>query len=746
MEFLRSKTLAGPGPFRRPPKNGHAGIIVLAFLFFGIGPSPASAGQAADKLITKARKTLSTDKNLSSYLVQVYSKTVLDQFDGDKKTFEIKYITLVHTNLYWKAPGSVKAVETARKTVADLKLVDAASDRLSFFDFAVDDVKIQASSIVNSVTIPSPFGSKRNEHYNFSFVDTTRVGDTPALQIRIQPLERYAPLFAGTVWISAHSHRVLMIDLGFNEAVKYTPGVDSVRFVQSYRDFQGFWLPDRIGWTGTIDIPFVLRRVRFNSVSVVYGSEINPDLTTTFTESAPAEEILDYETLGNRLLGREVFGHKTFERLDDADFKDSTFWNQNQVIPLTNREAVAFKTISVRTGQAIADLREIEKYKRRLEREDINPGFGPAFLVRYNRVEGLHLGSGANFEDIALKNILRGLSLRGKLGYGFSDQKIKYTLEAEKSLMLASRTYLGARFYKKLSFSEKESAVQVTPNSLTSIIWGDDLLNYFKTTGFDLFFRTEPGYHVLLTGGFTRRSDDSVRQHTDYSLIKFGDGLQANPPVNEGRLHRLDAGIRVESDNSVSNFRARYWLLDCQIEHSDASRLGSDFDFTRYLFNGRFRQPTGYRSYLDCEVSAGTSRGRLPQQYLYDFYGRTGLSSPVRVMKTFLLGDFEGSRFALFALEFHFGGALLGRTGIPFIKKHLEMVPSFNAGFIDATSRSRRILVDPDIETIPDPVFEVGLGFSDHWKFFRADVTHRLNRRNLVGSTWVFSISFFGPK
>ncbi len=682
-----------------------------------LGARPAVAGDdtlTAASVIEKAREAARQNR-LKTYKLKTYTKSFLNRYDKKRNAFVTEATTFVHSDVYWKKPNQRREIETAYRHVHVPKFFEYDD-----FDFGMIDDFSRSNIPVSNTSVVGPLSPEAERYYRFELLDTVTVKGFSCYRVRISPKTEYKPLMDGTLAITADTYRLIQADVTFNSGVKLFPQPKTFTLRQTFALQNGtHWIPDECDWRLRFDGSLMGYEINaeWYSVSKTYACEINP------------------------VIDDRIFSGRLIEQTADARYKDSTFWNENQIISMTAEEEEGFRTLASLQENTKILYPDMQSFDLKQKKENVRWGFKALPDFRYNRVEGTFLGGEIQLNNIALKRYLRDLSLKGKFGYGFMDKQYKYVGEVRKAFF--SRTFaMGARYYDDIAY--REIAGNVLTNSLTALTYRYDAFSYYYIKGYETFVQIKPRYNLKIEFNYTDRTDDSTSRNAKYALV---DWLYKNfdpvYPINIGRMRRISASVSYMLGHGTGiTSREVYWILEGNVEHSSRGFLKSDFNFTKYYGTARFHYPTTRRGSLDGKIYGGYGTHELPQQYLFDLYGG---SSPY-ALKTVGLREAEGNHFqgnymAEIALEHNFGGEWLERTGLPFLRDgNIDLIPTFAVGYAEFSKGTFRHLPDKDVLDLHRPIFEAGFAIGDIHRFARLDLSWRLNQRQK--GTMNFNILF----
>ncbi len=687
-------------------------------LIFLISCSPRLKAQeniiSADTVIRKARETsLTAIKRLRSYKITAFSKSFFKTGKPGSKEYKMKGATLLLTEHYWKSPDKSKTIEIAERSVHGLLTDEYVPYRFDFIaDFTSDHI-----TMVNA-SVPGPLSEHAALFYEFSIENRTEFMNIPVYQVLVTPKSEHIPLFSGRLFIADSGFCLIGADMTFNKAVKIWPDPVSFRIRQTFSHHeQDTWLPDEFEYSYQLNIDFmgISYSGIWSTMTKVYSAEINPHIPPS------------------------VFSGPPLEKSKLAAYKDSSFWELHQILPLSEREKAGLQfLLNLPKNKKIAHPDPFE-WDEVIHEKDTRFGFSPMPDPRFNRVEGAFLGGIAEFRDLALGPYLRTLTLKGEYGYGFRDKRHKWLAGADKSFF-GKRLAAGGRYYDHIQHKENLFTSSLLMNSLTALGYRYDNYNYFYTRGYELFLKVKPVYAVELEAVYTRRDDRSARQNSKFGIVRFLYEYKPVYPVNEGRLSQLSVkgNFRIGNGKGIAS-REPYYLFRGSVDYSSPGRLHSDFHFSKYYGSLRYHIPTTRRGSLDGCLYLGYATKSVPRQYVFDLYG----GSLPYMLKTAALGELEGNYMAAMTIEHNFGGAWMERTGLPVLKEgYIDMIPNVSVGYVRTSARTSRFVSYPVRDT-KKPLIELGLGFGDIYRIARVDIACRVNQFKATESFWILTASAF---
>jgi len=158
------------------------------------------------------------------------------------------------------------------------------------------------------------------------------------------------------------------------------------------------------------------------------------------------------------------------------------------------------------------------------------------------------------------------------------------------------------------------------------------------------------------------------------------------------------------------------WIFQGEYERA-GEPLGGDFDFHRLRLQGKRYQQTFGKQQAVMRLIVGLGEGAdsdtLPKQRRFDLGG-------IETLPGYSLNEFEGDRLILGNLHYLFGGDILGRSGIPFVRS-LQLILFTDSGMAFDHFKDQQL---SDLKT------DVGVAIADLENTLRVNVARRLDRRD----------------
>jgi hypothetical protein len=571
----------------------------------------------------------------------------------------------------------------------------------------------------NRYSLVSPIADDALEHYEFAVVDTLLVNGRRIFRVAVRPKSEAAPLFSGTVDIADSTYDVVTMDLGVNDAVRFS-AVSALRYQQRWRDVgDGEWMPTEVRLSGEvrpkisarwlprkvagIPLPEFPKRVSFEQVATLADFRLEPG-------DRPAD-LAEY---------RAVVG-------DQADRADSGIWSAPEAAPLTPAESAAWlRADSLKRHPAL--LPRLSRDLDAVQREALGPGF-----FHFNRVDGAYVGGAHEWRATP------GVIFTTKLGYALGSEMWQYRVGGHVLLSGAHRLWVGAAYHDETVGwpALVPSGYDPTASALVARV---DPSDYYREHGYTLSL----GVKLL---DFTRlevRYDDA-RQWTQDTVPGPGFGSTRrpglpNPPIQDGQMRSVSGILTYDSRQLLRSRGVDYRLSGANwtcvtlgAEVAAPSVIATDFSFRRYSLQLERQQQTLGLGTSTLTLAGGVAtHGAPPQRYFTVGYGMQVLAADGKGFNTLARTAFAGNRALMLSGRHDFGRRLFARSGLPILRS-IPASLALHGGVFWADLRGNTARpADSLLTTAPTPYAE--------WGFTLGHLTPFLSPLDLaVSFTWQIS-------
>ncbi|MES2767370.1 MAG: DUF5686 family protein [Bacteroidota bacterium] len=566
--------------------------------------------------------------------------------------------------------------------------------------------------------IATPFHPDAIDYYDFVLERETYDGERTVTRIKVTPASSQRKLFEGYINVDADRAIPIEAELTPNRAVQL-PFDAKLTYQQRFDEFDKFIMPAglRISTSAEAGILWVFApRLDIDIENVAY----------------------DYEF--NKVLDDELFQRRRVESVKSAEVFDSTFWRENNVLPLRAEEIEAYDVIQQERDNpdSVLNATIIDRFfgdvTRVIARLNRTPFTGFEDIIRYNRVHGAYLGLGLtdSLTDFTVA------SLKG--GYGFADKRVYGEALLKQYLDENGKYSFDAGYYRRLARRDNPYTVQAGGITQLAFLFKNDYGDYYYADGAEIGF--EAGFGQLRfirremfarpTGFrlfFKNEFHEPAGVNENFSIFNRSRSFRDNPAAIAGTLRSFggEFNYRFNSWRRVSDFG-----FQLKTEFANTSLLKSSFDFQQYQFAMILRTPTFLLWKLSTRVLAGFTKGKTPPQRFFSLESSASATAGEGVLRGMSVKEFYGDRYFHISAEHNWGEIIPGLLRIPNIASFgVEFITFGNFAWTEFSKETLNYTQThlPTTSATPDKFYyEAGLGFNRLLLFFRFDVTARLSQ------------------
>jgi hypothetical protein len=557
----------------------------------------------------------------------------------------------------------------------------------------------------------SPIADGWRLYYEYDLMDSLDVDGDYCYRLDFFPKSPQALAFTGTMWITKNEYAIKRIEVTVGKEANLN-FIEKIKIQQELTKTEGgAWIP-------------VKNRV------LVDAGEIRDQW---------AGMLAKFYTSNRNIVVNEPKDPKFYEKqilLDEGyilNMNDEDHWNKLRHDPLTETEKNVYRMIDtlqhipvVRTYIDIVKIL-INGYKK-VGKVDIGPYLS---LVAFNDIEGVRIQSGFKTNYSFSKKI----SFGAQLGYGFDDERIKYSAFVQHIIDRKRWTTMSIRVRSDLG------RVGIDDENLA-----DDYL-FLAATRFGVFRR---GYYFdesrfnfqrELIKGFSQRI--AVRYNTFKPVFDFGyysnpgditslqQNFQTAEVILESRFARDE--LFLQYDNERVSLGAQKWpIITLRYTRGLKGVGGSDFEYDKYRFSILKRLPMGPLGTGKATITGEYINGTLPYPLLSFHIGNETPFYTDVIYSLMNFGEFFSDRFVSLQYRQYFEGFLLNR--VPLMRKlkwRLTGLANVIYGDLNdenlAMSEPLPFPVGNSNLTLDRPYIELGYGVENIFKFLRVDFVHRLS-------------------
>lgn len=641
-------------------------------------------------------------EQLESFQASAYSRRVVENDTG------IVFIVESLSDFFWDRDRGVREVLKSQRQTENLPAALGAVPVGELVNLYDDDVEIAGFRLVG-VTHPRAL-----DVYEFSLLGTRRIDDHLVYDIGVKPASRLTPAFMGQVTVLDSAFSLLEVQLRPNEAVLLPPPIRQfeIELQQQFSSFGGpFWLPVDFRTDALVEISFgalgSFPEARIHEVARLTDFAINVPLPDSLFDADEAVQVDSAAVAADTLLERTA----SFVPLEPRELA------AYEVIDSTDRIAEAFHPDGL-LGRLV-DMSDDTTSAN--DRGPMGLGLGLAPVLRYNRVEGAHLGLRASptFGPIRLT-----------AGGGWSaelDGNRRWARHAEVALAALPDDRLvisvGAEATPAPRYDSR--LYGSTMNGVYTLLGGRDYFDYYWRERLSAAVRTRFQRLPISTSlSFVAERPESLATHTGYDLFGHDASPRLNPPVLERNLSFGTLEITL-GDNGYRLGLTGSSYVTLSLERGRTAgawygRYGIEAEHMMPVFNRRRLLPAA----LYLRLTAATSDGVVPLQRHGIVDGALGPYAPFGSIRTLNGQPYEGDHHLALFWEQSF------RT-LPFELLGLYGLARRGYTVLVHGAHGRTWLRDSDnplgLRVADGYHHEIGLSLSGLFGLLRVDFTKRLD-------------------
>lgn len=559
----------------------------------------------------------------------------------------------------------------------------------------------------------SPIADGWRLYYEYDLVDSLDVDGDYSYRIDFFPKSKQELAFTGTIWITKDEFALKQIDATVSREANLN-FIEKIRIQQELAEIEGgAWIP-------------IKNRV------LIDVSELSK-----FSAGMLAKFYTSNKNIVVNKPQKTSFYSKPIITAEDATLnEDEVHWDSLRHEPLSETEKNVYKMIDtlqnipiVRTYTDVIKV-VINGYYN-LGRIEVGPYLG---VVAWNTVEGFRT-------QVGFKTNMKFSPkwvFAGQLGYGFKDEKLKYSASVQNIISRkkwTTLTFSTRSDVAKLGVDE-ESLVD-NPVFLVATRWGtfrkgyyyDEYRGAFKREMFKGFNQKITIKHwnfkPVYTFGYLTEPSDTT---------SIASGFQSSEVIIESRYAKDE--LFVQDDNDRISLGADKWpIITVRYTHGFKGVMGSDFEYDKLHLGIIKRIKAGPLGVGYLNISGDYVFNKLPYPLLSLHLGN---QSPFYSSATYNLmnfGEFVSDHYVSLRYQQYLQGFIVNR--IPLIKKlnwRLLGTANIITGGMRASNRALHDFSSSLEDTVKatyftdgKPYIEVGYGVENIFRFLRVDFVHRLS-------------------
>jgi hypothetical protein len=577
----------------------------------------------------------------------------------------------------------------------------------------------------------SPIADGWRIYYDYDLMDSVYIGDDFCYKLDFFPRSPQDLAFTGSMWITKDGYALKQIDATVGKQANLN-FIEKIKIQQELgRVTGGGWLP-------------VKNRV------LIDISELS---------NASAGMLAKFYTSNKNFVVNKPHPVSFYERpirmAEDARLQEEEeYWDNLRHEPLSETEKNVYRMID--TLQSIPIVRTYTDIFKTVVNGYYNAGklyIGPYVgFIAYNNIEGFRLQGGIKTSMSFSKKWV----LRAQLGYGFDDEKIKYSFVTERILSRERWTSASLRVRSDIGrVGIDEEALSDNYLFLAAQRWGNFRRGFY-------FDETRFNFQRELFKGFTQRL--AVRHSSFKPTFPFAytniddpglplvDDFSTAEVIIESRYARDEIFI-IDDNDRISLGTTRSPIITARLTRGIQGLAGSDFDYTKLRLTIYKRLRLGPLGVGSVNLAGEYVLDPIPYPLLSMHLGN---QTPIFTSVTYNLmdfGEFVSDRYVSLNYQHHFEGLLLNR--IPLLRKlKWRLVGTANILYGGMSEMNKNLIAaspgDLEGDFVPGflrrglPYMELGYGVENIFKFLRIDFVHRVSYLKSNPDARRFGILFSG--
>ncbi len=638
----------------------------------------------------------------------------------------IVYLSESVSNLYFKAPDQYKEEMISSK-------VSGNDNGFSFNQASAMDFNFYRNTYDGlGREIASPIGANAFNYYKFrlegAFVDKT---GHLVNKIRVIRKRDTDPSLSGYIYITEDLWNIHSVDMWADGKAFAVSVLDSVFIKQVNVPVKE---PD-VWKVFSTNVSFNLK---------IFGIKLDGLFTAIYTDYNLDPGIDD-----------KFFNSEVLKVQDNANEKDSAYWESIRPIPLTleevqdyekkdslqvvwkskeyldsvDRVANKFKILNLITGYTYTN--SYKRWSLGIE--------APLTAISYNTVQGFYPVVNARFNKRFDENGYKNLSVFSSANYGFSDKEVRGNVGFSYNFNQTNFTRFGIEGGRVAVQFNDEEPISTLTNTYISLISRRNYAKIYDKYYGKIKFRSEL-FNGFRVNAFLEYADrHALLNQTDYSFFyRDSRAFTSNDPLNStnfetpsfGNHQALTFGvdIRIRFRQEYLSYPKRKFITgskypDIHIQYRRGIPIlggDTDYDFLSLAVKDSFRWGMAGTSSFNLEGGMFLSDGRVPFVDYHHFNGRqTYVFLQGNTLDQFRMLDYYTystiQPYSKFQWEHNFGGVILGK--IPGVRKlQWSLVAGTNILYSKESDIYSEVLVGID---------DIGYGI---FKILRVDFVTQLQK------------------
>lgn len=441
-------------------------------------------------------------------------------FEGalDSTRTGIVYLSETISQIAYQRPNNFKEHIIASKVSGNDNGFSFNSAQEANFSFYENTIEINTPLV-------SPIANNAFGYYNYILEGAYYEENQLINKIKVTPKRPNDRIFSGYIYIVEESWQIHGIELQTSGNAIQVPFVESILFKQnfSYDDTQNLW----IKISQSIDFSFSILKMKGDGRYTAAYSNYN--FNPQFEKKSFTNEVLTFE--------------------QEANKKDSLFWNKIRPIPLTSEESDDY----IRRD-SIQTVRKSKTYLDSLDRisnkfKILSPITGYSFTdtynhkslsyngvlkgISFNTIQGLTLETGLQYRQWKDENYSRVVQIGANANYGFAEDRFRPTAYISKRFNRYNRRTISISGGSKLQQFNESNPILPMLNGITSLYFKRNYLKAYELNYARIGYSEEIANGVKISATIGYENRQALLNHSNRYFIPYKDrSYTSNDPLN----------------------------------------------------------------------------------------------------------------------------------------------------------------------------------------------------------------------
>ena len=710
----------------------------------------------ANKVIRKAIAARKDNSDrMGRFKAEFYSRGIFKLKDAPKKFLGqeigdmdgsldstgsgIIYLSETISKIMYEKPDNFKEKIVASKISGNDNGYSYNSARGSAFDFYKNTIPLGAKMI-------SPIADNAFNYYKYILEGTFQDEDNQMInKIKLVPKRDAEPVFEGYIYIVEDSWAIYGVDVEIKGYRAKQEFMNTMNLKQnfSYNNKNHIWSKNS-------------QSLEFSAGA--FGITFLGKFTHVFTNYEFPDE-----------FARKTFTNEILSFEDNANKKDSTFWNTVRPIPLTIEESKDYIK-----KDSLQVLRKSDKYLDSIDAKhnrfkilDILTGYsyknskknwtlaydGLSDLtsLSYNTVQGWNLNSGFSFTKFNEENG-KYTRIKSTFNYGLAEERLRVIgsfIHRFNTQNYATISLSGGSTVSQFNESEPISKLV---NSVSTLFFKNNFMKLYNKEFAQIAYGQDVANGLYMSGSFGYEQRKNLFNTTDFVIIKDNDAFFSNNPLlpndyltpafDTHHLLKANIGARINfgqkyisrPDRKLNIRNSKYPTINLNFEKAFAA-TAKNYEFEQISGRIFYNKTLGNKGNFATNIKGGkffNADGISFIDYQHFNGNQTHIGSGTSYLNVFNLMPYYTNSTNNSYLEIHaehnFDGYIMNK--IPLLNK---LNTTLIVGFHNLATAERK----------PYQEFTIGLdrlGFGK-FKIFRVDYV-RSYQNGYLGDGVVFGLKF----